>query len=56
MVEGSATKAAAAEREPRTSGRPARQADERLMPDGDGRTNGQSNGAGWRDGEPLRGH
>jgi hypothetical protein len=51
VVEGNATMAPAPE--PRTSGRPARPADERLMPDGDGRTNGQSNG--WRDREPPRG-
>jgi hypothetical protein len=56
VVEGSASTAPASEPEPCTSGRPARPADERLMPDGDGRTNGQSNGARWRDGEPLRGH
>ena len=54
VVEGNATTAPAPE--PRTSGRPARPADERLMPDGDGRTNGQSNGAGRRDREPPRGH
>ena len=56
VVEGSASTAPALEPEPCTSGRPARPADERLMPDGDGRSNGQSNGAGWRDREPLRGH
>jgi len=54
VVEGSASTAPAPE--PRTSGRPAPQLAEQLMPDGDGRTNGQANGAGWRDRESPRGH
>ena len=49
VIEGEATRSLA----PAAAGRPA---DERLMPDGDGRTNGHSNGGGWRDREPPRGH